>query len=110
VELRADRVGIEAELSDPGYVVLVDAYDPGWRASVDGHEARLLRANIAFRAVAVAAGHHTVELVYRPRSLLAGLAVSGGATLAALAAALRSLARRGRRPQDAAPGSGGIDG
>jgi hypothetical protein len=96
VELRADRVGIEAELSDPGYVVLVDAYDPGWRASVDGREAPLLRANIAFRAVAVPAGRHAVELVYRPRSLLAGLAVSGAATLLALAASLRSLAGSGR--------------
>ena len=54
----ADRVQLEAELSADGYVVLVDGHDPGWRASVDGRPSPLLRANVAFRAVAVSAGIH----------------------------------------------------
>jgi hypothetical protein len=73
---KADRVRIEADLSADGYVVLVDGHDPGWRASVDGAPAPLLRANVAFRAVAVRAGRHFVEMVYRPRTALAGLALS----------------------------------
>jgi uncharacterized membrane protein YfhO len=72
--------------------VLADAYDPGWRASVDGERAALLRANVAFRAVAVPQGRHVVELVYRPRAVVLGL----GESLAALvvAAALFVTARR----------------
>jgi hypothetical protein len=76
VSERADRVRIEAELSSDGWVVLVDAHDPGWRASVDGHATPLLRANFAFRAVAVPAGRHVVEMAYRPWTALAGLVLS----------------------------------
>ena len=82
---RPDRVLISAELSSPGYLVLVDAYDPGWQVLVDGRSARLLRANVAFRAVEVPVGSHTVEFRYRPRAVVVGLMVSGTTLLAALA-------------------------
>ena len=32
----ADHVSIETSATAAGWLVLVDAYDPGWRASVDG--------------------------------------------------------------------------
>ncbi|MBI3932200.1 MAG: YfhO family protein [Acidobacteria bacterium] len=84
--LKPDRVTLEADLESDGLVVLADAFDPGWRASVDGRDVPLLRANLAFRAVAVSAGRHVVEMAYRPRSVAAGLllsaaAIVGGATL-----------------------------
>ena len=82
----ADRVRLDAELSADGYVVLVDGHDPGWRVRVDGRPAPLVRANVAFRAVAVPAGRHVVDMVYRPTAALAGLVVSG-ITLAALVVA-----------------------
>jgi len=92
VEERADLVRIEAELSADGHVVLVDTYDPGWRVRVDGVSAPLLEANVAFRAVAVPAGRHRVEMIYRPPLTLAGLAL-GGFTLVLV---LVLLARRPR--------------
>jgi hypothetical protein len=76
VETRADRVLLETETSASGFVVLLDGFDPGWRARLDGEPAPLLQANVVFRAVAVPEGRHRVELVYRPRGLLLGLAVS----------------------------------
>jgi hypothetical protein len=82
----ACRLQLEAELSADGYVVLVDGYDPGWRAWVDGRRVRLLRATVAFRALAVPAGRHTVEMAYRPTAALAGLGVSGVTCLVLLAA------------------------
>jgi hypothetical protein len=88
--LRPDRTVLSADLSGPGHVVVVDTFDPGWRATIDGVPAPVVRANVAFQAVAVPAGSHRVELVYRPRSVVVGLAV----TLAALAAALVVGARR----------------
>ena len=84
-EARPDRVQIEADLARPGYVVLVDTYDAGWRATVDGQVVTVLRANVAFRAVQVPAGRHRVEFVYRPTSLLLGLWVSAAALLGGLA-------------------------
>jgi len=76
VERTADRVRLEAELNQPGYVVLVDGYDPGWRAEVDGQRVPVLRANVAFRAVPVPAGRHVIELVYRPPAVTWGAAIT----------------------------------
>jgi len=90
----ADRVALEAELRGDGYVVLVDAWDPAWRAWVDGRAVELLRANVAFRAVAVPAGRHTVEMRYRPATLRWGLAIS----LLAAAAGIAVVAGRRRPP------------
>ena len=68
-----------------------DGYDPGWRASVDGRPASVLRANVAFRAVAVSAGRHVIEMVYRPPLPMAGLVLSGISLLLIVALLLWSL-------------------
>jgi len=108
LELRPDRVLLEAELNEPGYVVLVDAHDPGWRASVDGEKTEVLRANVAFRAVRVPAGRHLVELVYRPTSVVVGLLVSAVAGLLGLIALTMGVLRvpPGALPQGP-PGTAG---
>ncbi|MCP5041655.1 MAG: YfhO family protein, partial [bacterium] len=59
-----------------GYLVLNDAFYPGWKAYVDGHEVEILRANSIFRAVAVAADANEVRFEYAPESFKVGLAVS----------------------------------
>jgi hypothetical protein len=89
LERRMDRLLLEAQLASPGYLVVVEAYDPAWRVSVDGRPAPLLRANVAFRAVALEAGRHTVEMTYRPRAAPWGLLVSVGACAAAALLAAR---------------------
>jgi hypothetical protein len=90
LEWRPDRLRLEARLDQPGYVVLAEGYDPGWRARVDGAPAEVRRANIGLRAVAVPAGTHLVELVYRPPSVTAGLAVSALALVVAAVVGARS--------------------
>jgi hypothetical protein len=71
------RVSVRAQASAPGYLVLADAYDPGWIATVDGQRAEVRRANVAFRAVAVPAGTHEVEFRYVPSAVRFGLLASG---------------------------------
>jgi hypothetical protein len=93
VDFKPDRVSLEADMTTPGFVVLVDSYDPGWRATVDEASVRVLRANVAFRAVRVPAGHHRIELVYRPPAVLWGLAISGFAAIA-MASAMGFLGHR----------------
>jgi membrane protein YfhO len=87
LELRHDRVRVEAELRQPGFLVLSDTYDPGWKATVDGRAAPIQRANGAFRALRLEAGRHLVEMVYRPSSVMAGAALSALSLLAGCAAA-----------------------
>ncbi|MEO5924048.1 MAG: YfhO family protein [Bryobacteraceae bacterium] len=49
---------------------------PGWSATVDGREVPIEKWEIAFQAVRVPPGAHTVEFRYRERYLSAGLGVS----------------------------------
>jgi hypothetical protein len=99
LRIGADRVGIDASLSGDGYVVLADAWDPGWAARVDGRDARVLRANFGFRAVAVPAGRHELELRYRPAGLAAGLALTTLTAATLLAFQVRAAKRsRATRP------------
>jgi hypothetical protein len=86
-DLRPDRVHLDAMLSHDGWVVLVDSFDPGWTARLDGRDVPLLRANHAFRAVRVPAGRHRIEQVYRPASVRWGLAISGLALVVGIALA-----------------------
>jgi Bacterial membrane protein YfhO len=74
-----------------GLFVLRDSFARGWKATVDGKDARTLRANGKHRAVPVSAGTHEVRLRYHPPGLRAGLALTA---LAATGAAV--LYRRGR--------------
>jgi hypothetical protein len=93
LSLRPNDLRLDAELSEPGYLVLVDAYNPGWRATVDGEDVPVLRANMAFRAVSVGAGRHVIEQAYHPRSVVVGFMVSG-TTLALVVLAACVLGRR----------------
>ncbi|MGL4443464.1 MAG: hypothetical protein ACRCU1_07555, partial [Alsobacter sp.] len=59
---------IEVDVTSPdgGWVVLNDVWHTWWQATVDGEPARLLRANVLFRAVAVPAGRHRVSFTFHP--------------------------------------------
>jgi len=70
-----ERVSLTAD--GPGYLLLTDAFYPGWTATVDGSPAAILRADLMFRAVALPAGTNTVEFRYEPMSVRIGLWISG---------------------------------
>jgi hypothetical protein len=78
------RVVLKVEAASDALLVLSDLYYPGWRATVDGRPADILRANYLMRAVALPAGRHTVVFVYEPASFKAGIAASlaGGLAIA----------------------------
>jgi uncharacterized membrane protein YfhO len=70
------RAQVDVVSPDGAWLFLADTYDPSWRAYVDGRAARVRLANAMFRAVAVPAGHHQVEMRYEPAPLQVGAAVS----------------------------------
>jgi hypothetical protein len=82
-----ELVRIDAE--GPGYLLLTDAYYPGWKARIDGQQVPIVRANVMFRAVMLPAGTHTVQFSYEPWPVWLGLGVSVAAWLLALLAWLR---------------------
>ena len=50
---KPERIIVETGAVRPGILVLTDTFYPGWRVTVDGAPARLLRANYLFRGVYV---------------------------------------------------------
>jgi hypothetical protein len=92
---RSDGEEHEVDVSDPGYLVILDAYHPGWRAYVDGAPAEILRANVLFRAVAVPGGRHRVRFLYRPATALPAALVSACAAVG-VAAWAAARAQRSR--------------
>jgi hypothetical protein len=91
-----ERVEIEVMAEAPGYLVLTDAWYPGWEATVDGVPVPIYRADLLFRAVAVGVGSQRVIFSLRPMSLRVGVGISlAGLVVLGLAAALAlSKARR----------------
>jgi hypothetical protein len=76
--------------------VFVEQYDPGWRATVDGHPAEIVRANFVMRAVRLAPGEHEIALEYHAPGLPLGLAI----TLLTLATLLALVIAAIRKPDD----------
>jgi hypothetical protein len=76
-----DSLDVDASACGDSYLVIADAYFPGWTAEVDGRETTLERADVALRAVRLAPGTHRVRMTYRPRSFGVGAATSALALL-----------------------------
>jgi len=90
------RVELEARLERPGIVVLADVDYPGWRLSIDGRSAAILRVNGLMRGAVVGEGEHRLVYTYEPWSVRVGLIV----TVAGLAIATLLWLRGRRRWQD----------
>jgi hypothetical protein len=97
VRYEPNVVEIEVDSEAEGYLFLSDPYYPGWRAEVDGEPATILRANYAFRAVAVPAGSHRVTMAFRPGTWYAGLGISVFTAAVLLILGVWVVLRRGRR-------------
>ena len=71
-----DKVIIKTKSNTNSLLVLLDTYYPGWEATIDGSESRILKANYAFRAVALSRGTHTVIFEYKPQSFYWGIIIT----------------------------------
>jgi hypothetical protein len=80
-------VSATVDAQGAGYLVVADADQVGWKASVDGASAPLRAADQGVVAVAVPAGRHVVTLTFAAPHAALGLAVTG-LTAAGLAAAV----------------------
>jgi hypothetical protein len=76
-----DRIEVDVRAAGDGYVRVLEAFDPGWSATVDGHPAELLPADTFVSAVRVGPGPHAVRLTYHTPGVAPGLAISAAAAL-----------------------------
>jgi hypothetical protein len=61
----SDRIELESTADQPGFVQVLESWDPGWSARVDGSSAPVVPANGFAMAVPVNAGRHAIRLSYR---------------------------------------------
>jgi len=76
VHEEAQKLVIDADASQDGFLLLADTYYPGWFVEVDGRPAPIYRANLMLRAVPLSRGHHAVRFVYDPPGLITGLQIT----------------------------------
>jgi hypothetical protein len=76
IEIETNSVKAIVDAPEDGLAVVLEPWFPGWRATVDGKPARLLRADYAFMAVPIEKGRHRLELLYFPDRLLPGILVA----------------------------------
>ena len=91
-------VEVNTQNSNPSILLLTDSFYPGWKAEVDGEDVPILRANYAFRGVAVPAGAHQVLFTYRPESFLWGASISAVSLCVLLALGFIFGLKSRRRP------------
>jgi hypothetical protein len=81
LSLSPTMMEIKAYSDSPALLVTSDIYYPGWRVTIDGQKAEILRVDFTLRGVMVPAGKHTIRFEYIPRALYFGLAISIGAVI-----------------------------
>lgn len=76
-----DRIELTVRAPGPGYVRILESFDPGWSATVDGREAEILAADSFVQAVRVDTGAHEIQLTYRTPGVAEGAALSAAGAL-----------------------------
>ena len=92
------HVRLRVETSAAGYLVVGNAWMPGWSATVDGRPAPVFPGNGWQQVLAIpGAGRHEVALRYRPPGLAPGLGLTA-ASLLVWGGAAAVVALRAKRP------------
>jgi len=95
-----DELALRVEAAAPAFVVIADAWFPGWSAELDHERVPVSRVDHLLRGIAVPAGKHELRMRYRPEGWDAGVRVTRLALSLWLLSALAWLAWRftSRRP------------
>lgn len=71
-----DSIHVRVQSDQPGFVRVLESFDPGWSATVDGLQVEVLPADTMFLGVPVDAGEHVVRLRFATPGAVAGAIVS----------------------------------
>jgi hypothetical protein len=84
-EARGNYLSYDVENPGDGFLVFSEIYyAEGWKATIDGKEAPVLRANYVLRALEVPAGKHKIEFRFQPDSFIQGNRISLFSSIAVL--------------------------
>jgi hypothetical protein len=74
--LEDDSIKLDLVTQEASWLRIGVSFDPGWRATLDGKPIEIHPAQLAFMAVRIPEGQHTLILNYRPAYFRLGLAVT----------------------------------
>ena len=97
----SNSVTLRVDAQCAGLLVLPDTYFPGWSATVNGAERRVLATDGAFRGVLVPRGASTVEFHYEPSQFSIGVVLSVLALAGFGIVVVVTVVRRHRKPTTA---------
>lgn len=86
-------VSVKINSPAPAYLLLKDAFYPGWEATVNGAPRPIYRANLLFRAVAAPTGDSTVVFRFKPTLWRAALYIGIALWIIAATALLKLKAK-----------------
>ncbi len=81
---KAGFLALDVSAGGDGLLVVSEIWDAGWRATVDGQPAPIIRADGVLLGVPVSAGTHAVTLRYQPEAFRRGVFLSAVGLLIAL--------------------------
>lgn len=93
VRAAAHSISAKVTAEKPTVAVLSQTWYPNWRATVNGKEIEIARANVAYQAIPIPAGESQIELRYEDRDFKFGAVISLCAALT-VASMLLSSRRR----------------
>ena len=92
---------LRAQMDTRGLLVLVDMWDPGWRASLGDRSIPIYRVNHVLRGVVLEAGESLVTLKYQPASFRVGVWIFLGTTTFLVVWVVRvSIQRRSTKKEE----------
>jgi hypothetical protein len=71
-----DQIDINVKADQDGYVRVIESFDPGWSATIDGEPVEIIPGDDAFLTVRLKPGGHFVRLIYRTPGAATGALLS----------------------------------
>jgi len=84
INYQPSSMEISVDSKSKALLFLAENYINGWRASVDGRDVPVLRADYTFRAIIVDEGKHKVRFWYDPWSFKLGMCAAAGGLIGIL--------------------------
>ena len=74
--MSSDLIEVNADAQTAGWIRVLESWDSGWSAEVDGHAAGVVAGDDMFLAVHVDRGHHQIRLRFKTPGTASGIAIS----------------------------------